>query len=170
MPDLLAQAMRELTVDPTSPSGLRWAVSKKGVVRGAGSIAGSLRSNGYWFVGIARRTIHAGRLVLLLSGCDPQDPTHEVDHIDGDPGNNAIENLRWCADNTDQNLNRRYKTKTGYRWVHKQARHHSYFFQFVVPRSSPPRYVRQCGFASPREAYEQAVAVRRDMGLPGFTR
>jgi hypothetical protein len=169
-PALLEQARRELAIDPTSPSGLRWVVSKKGVAKGKEGVAGSQRANGYWFVGIAGRKIQAGRLVLLLSNCEPGDTQHEVDHIDGNPGNNAVENLRWSPDNSDQNLNRKYGTSSGYRWVHKQSRHNTYFFQFVVPRSKPPRYVRGCGYSTPEEAHEQAIAARKEMGLPLFSR
>lgn len=109
-------------------------------------------------------------MVLLLSGVEPDIPTQEVEHVDGDPSNNRLKNLRWSLDNADQNLNRRYDSHSGYRWVHRQSRHDSYFYQFVVPRSKPPQYVRQSGFSTPEEAYEAATAKRIALGLDIYQR
>lgn len=161
----LACAEEYLQVDADSPSGLSWKKTRKGVRR-AGQRAGYQRDDGYWFVGLNKRTFQAGRLVLLLSGDRPDDRTCEVDHIDGNPSNNHPSNLRWVDNDSAQSLNRTYNAKTGYRWTHKQPRHDSYFFQFVIPRTQPSQYVRGCGFATAEEAHAAAITERRKLGLP----
>jgi len=65
-----------------------WRVSRPGVK--AGKVAGC-RRDGYWVITLNRRGYGAHRLAwLYVHGTLPD----EVDHRDGDPGNNRIDNLR----------------------------------------------------------------------------
>lgn len=57
-----------------------------------GSIAGSLKENGYVRVSIQNRLYWAHRVVWAIhTGAWPD---HEIDHINGNPSDNRIENLR----------------------------------------------------------------------------
>lgn len=87
--------MNHLTYDETSPSGLRWG---PGSVQGkrdiSGEVAGSKDSNGYWRVRCDGLRFLAHHLVWELHhGVKPK----QLDHIDGDQGNNKIGNLRECT-------------------------------------------------------------------------
>ncbi len=101
-PDILSR----FRYDPDTPSGL--------VNARTGKPAGCVTAKGYWRAGprVAgrRRHFRAHRIVWALHHGDPGDL--EVDHIDGDPGNNKLENLQ--AITTAQNLSR--KTGKGYTW------------------------------------------------------
>ena len=56
-----------------------------------GKKAGTLRKNGYWQTGIEGKIYFNHRLIFLMHyGYMPK----FVDHIDGNPSNNKIENLR----------------------------------------------------------------------------
>ncbi len=85
----------------------------------AGSTAGSVRPTGYWGVRINGRGHFVHRVVFLWHyGYSPE----VVDHIDGNPENNRIENLRASTPRLNQG-NRRgsrelpkgvdYKPRTG---------------------------------------------------------
>ena len=64
-------------------------VSKGGYI--AGSIAGALQPDGYYTVRVKRKTYPVHRVIFaMLYGYVPD----QVDHIDGNRGNNRIENLR----------------------------------------------------------------------------
>lgn len=99
-------------------SGLfRWKVSRKRNQVKAGSTAGSLRLNGYISIGIDGKTVYAHRLAwLVIHG---EWPTCSLDHIDGDPTNNAIANLREAtqAENA-QNVRRPISNSSGVTGVH----------------------------------------------------
>lgn len=85
-----------LKLDPSSPSGLRWAVNKRGKTR-AGDIAGYLNTCGYWVVNTQGKIHLAHRIVFFsVTGrwSDYTDRTLEVDHKDGNPSNNEVLNLR----------------------------------------------------------------------------
>jgi len=85
--------------DGTSPSCLRWRVDKgRGrYKRFAGDIAGSLKTyKNYsrWVVEVNDVKYKAHRVVYSLSKRVDIPPEMEIDHIDGNPCNNKIENLR----------------------------------------------------------------------------
>lgn len=98
-------ALRELLkYDPESPSALRWRHSGRGRRLGLG--AGALDPRGYWKVRVGGRLWYAHRIVWALQhGADPGDA--QIDHINGDPSDNRLDNLRLAT--SQQNAwNRRH--------------------------------------------------------------
>lgn len=88
-----------LTLDPSAPCGLRWSVARGNFK--AGHPAGNLRPDGYWQVKIDNALFLAHRVAWLLAyGEDPGDL--QIDHIDGDKGNNTLENLRLATNTQNQ--------------------------------------------------------------------
>lgn len=72
----------------------RWAVDRGGFAR-AGSIAGNTDSKGYTQIRLERRLVLAHRLAwAFVHGYWPD---HNIDHIDRNPKNNSIFNLRACT-------------------------------------------------------------------------
>jgi len=80
--------------DEDSPSGLRWKrVYKKGSTAKIGDVVGS-NDDGYWRVHALGTHYKAHKIVwALLNNFENQDGLH-IDHIDGNPSNNKIHNLR----------------------------------------------------------------------------
>lgn len=98
--DLTAQRLRQL-LDYDANSGVfRWADPQSRRVR-AGDEAGTI--NTLWgrrYIGADGRRYFAHRLAWLHAFGEW--PSGEIDHIDGDPLNNAIQNLRDCSRQTNQ--------------------------------------------------------------------
>ena len=92
----LEEVRRIFELDPKSPSGLRWMVAPNHRIK-CGMPAGSKVGNGYYQVNIANGEI-------------PQGMT--IDHIDRNPGNNEISNLR-LADKYLQARNRKPYKRVG---------------------------------------------------------
>lgn len=98
----MAKAYSEITkyfaISEDSPSGLVWAVARKGGLTYPGKPAGCKDANGYWVVCIkedgikANYRVHRIIMTLLLK----EELVGQVDHIDGNPSNNSICNLRLC--------------------------------------------------------------------------
>lgn len=99
---------------------LIWLVSKGKAKKG--QIAGSPDKQGYLIVRINGKAYKAHRLIFLLhKGYLPQ----FIDHIDRDPSNNCIENLREATNSQNQaNSKLHAKNSSGYRGVswHKTAK------------------------------------------------
>lgn len=68
-----------------------WLVSNRGH-RKAGDRAGSMNGQGYWRIKVDQITYLGHRLAWAMYY--GQDTDLEIDHIDGDPLNNRIDNLR----------------------------------------------------------------------------
>jgi hypothetical protein len=80
--------------------------------RVAGKVAGTVTPNGYVAITINKRIYQAHRLAwLFVNGEWPDD---EIDHINGDPGNNRIDNLRLATRQENQrNVGLRKNNTTG---------------------------------------------------------
>ena len=88
----LTQARLQELLSYNPESGIfTWKLSNSNRVT-VGSIAGSLRQHGYWYIGIDGKYYGAHRLaVLYITG---QFPESVVDHLDRDRANNKWTNLQ----------------------------------------------------------------------------
>lgn len=83
--------------DETSPSCLRWKIDiysklKKNI--SAGDPAGNKRVRGEYRLEYDYSKYYCHRIIWLLFNRDSFDKTKVIDHVDGDPSNNKISNLR----------------------------------------------------------------------------
>lgn len=87
--------------DENSPSSITWKVNKP--PRGKKSLpAGSIDERGYWRVRFNNKRLYVHRIIWeLFYGITPA----YIDHIDGNPSNNNIANLRAC-NNSENACNR----------------------------------------------------------------
>lgn len=83
--------LRELLEYDAATGLLTWRVNRKGTVK-AGDVAGSPAAGGYLNISIDWRLYKAHRLAwLYVYG---EWPAQQIDHINGDPMDNRIANLR----------------------------------------------------------------------------
>jgi len=82
---------QRFVVDPSSCTGLKWKISPSTCVK-IGDKAGTLTPQGYYQVRFGGQGFKNHRIIWALSkGFDPDQ--FEIDHINGDRGDNRIENL-----------------------------------------------------------------------------
>ena len=105
MRDLTVDLLNELFTYDKDTGDLIWKESRANGKVKKGDIAGSVDSKGYIILDINYKKCRAHRLVFLMhKGYLPK----TIDHINGNPSDNRIENLR--AATTSQNL---YNKKLG---------------------------------------------------------
>lgn len=145
--------------DETSPSGLRWKISRytgKNYSQEhikANSQAGSLASNGYWQVSLNYRSYKVHRIIMQLHGAEIA--SKHIDHIDGNRQNNKLHNLRAISPEMNPRNAKRYSTNTsGYTGVsHVAVNGHGYIRAFWCEEGK----VRQKYFSISKLGKEQAV-------------
>lgn len=88
--------------------------------RRSGKKAGAIADNGYLVLGICGGVFKAHRVAWVYIYGDVLGPMDDIDHIDGNPGNNAIYNLR-VSDHKQNMANRkRSKNKDTPKGVYKE--------------------------------------------------
>jgi hypothetical protein len=114
---LTAEILRELLDYDPETGVFTWLAGRR-----AGKIAGGFRSDGYHTISIgSSRRYFAQRLAFLY--VYGRWPAEDVDHIDGNPSNNAIVNLREATRSQNlQNKRSRSNTSSGLKGVTWQGR------------------------------------------------
>jgi hypothetical protein len=86
--------------DTTSPSCLVWLKGRR-----AGVVAGTKKAKGYWEVQVCGKKLRVHRLIWEMHN-GPIPEGYVVDHINQDPSDNRLENLR-LATLSENNCNAR---------------------------------------------------------------
>jgi hypothetical protein len=150
---LTAQDARDrLDYDPATGI-LRWKIDAA-INAFAGSVAGSVDRKGYIVTSIQNRRYYAHRLAwLIMTGEMPPD---DIDHIDGNPGNNAWTNLRLASKReNNRNVKARASNKLGVKGVRRR-----YKDRFVADICVNGRTIYLGSFATIEEAsaaYQKAA-------------
>lgn len=134
-----------LEYDLSSPSFLRWKIYR-GRLAKAGSPAGTMHKSGYYRIHFLGRFEFAHRLIWNMHRGDIPDGM-QIDHIDGNRTNNAIENLR-LATHAENKRNERTRkdSKSGVKGLHWFAAQERWRGQVYVNgelhmKTSKDRYV-----------------------------
>lgn len=98
-----AELLGVLRYDPCTGM-FTWAVNRRGGAK-AGDVAGTTKAGGYVQINVLGRLHYAHRLAWLFSSGSW--PVGHIDHIDGNPANNAIANLRDVSAELNQQNQRR---------------------------------------------------------------
>lgn len=114
-----ASLRQALSYDPETGL-LVWRENRRGRFARVGAVAGHRKEDGYITVGVDGHAIYAHRIAWVLSK-GPIPPGMEIDHIDHNPTNNRLANLRLVTvrDNkANQSRNRRNTSGvTGVFWA-----------------------------------------------------
>src|SRR5712671_2076486 len=111
-PRLRAERLRAL-LDYAPETGLFYWRVRRGSAA-AGREAGTLAPGGYPVIAIDRALHYAHRLAWLY--VHGEHATGEVDHVNGDPADNRIANLRQCS-RRENARNMRVRNATGFKGV-----------------------------------------------------
>jgi hypothetical protein len=113
---ITAEEARQLLDYNPETGAFTWRVGRTGTAR-AGTQAGWATNRGYIAVKVKNRQYSAHRLAWLMAyGVWPQE---FIDHIDGNPTNNRLDNLRE-ASHTENSRNRRIQSRntSGFKGVY----------------------------------------------------
>ncbi|WP_420917555.1 HNH endonuclease [Pseudomonas protegens] len=116
---MTAEIARDLFNYDEGAGLLTWKRSRGRAI--AGVQVGALHHTGYWHTYIGKKTYLVHRIIWLMSYGEW--PEGQIDHVDGNPQNNRIENLR-SVSNQQNSRNRRLKVsnKSGVPGVYWEKR------------------------------------------------
>ena len=103
--------------DPSCPSGLRWFIPSRYRPEKVGLNVGSITEDGYWRVGerVGGKRLSYSTSHIIWNHFHPEDRvsgTDQIDHIDGNPSNNGIENMRKVSQLVNNRNKRKYSNNT----------------------------------------------------------
>lgn len=136
MPDLdLNRVLSMLSYDAATGS-FTWRINRKGRYARIGARAECRRPDGYLRIGIDGRIYYIHRLVWLIErGPIPEEM--EVDHIDHNPANNRIGNLRLVTSSGNRrNRSRDSRNKSGITGVYWAPHARSWCAKILIGRKS----------------------------------
>lgn len=125
----------------------------------AGTVADTLDKHGYIRIQVDGARFFAHRLAFLwVTGLPPDD---EVDHIDGNPANNAFANLREVnhAENQQNMGGAQRNSKSGFIGVIFDRRTHKWVGKITVAR----RAVHLGTFSTPELAHGAYIAAKNEL-------
>lgn len=115
MIEITQEKLKELFIyDPVSGLVVRKKTTSSNAK--AGSVVGSINSNGYLLTKVCGKSLAIHRIVwIYVHGITPQ---NEIDHVNGDKTDNRIENLRICSKTENQQNQKLHSDNTsGYHGV-----------------------------------------------------
>lgn len=154
-----------LSIDPTSPTGLRWLghPNKPQATRCTGKPAGYLNDRGYYLTRANGKLLLNHRIVRFLH--TGEWPEGCIDHVDGNPGNNHPDNLRDVthSENMQNTKARGYSwDKRSQKWMayiglHGKLRSLGYFTSETDARAAYLAAKAQFHPTAPARCFEVAV-------------
>lgn len=156
MNTLTAERLREMLLYDPRTGTFTWKASRRGAK--AGSVAGSHRGRGYYRICIDGVFYRSHRLAWLYT--HGEWPKHQIDHIDGNPSNNRISNLRDVTALTNsQNLRKASinNTSSGLLGVSWHVRHKKWSAKIRIPGAR----LHLGYFDDKHEAHAAYVAAKR---------
>lgn len=125
----------------------------------AGEVAGTRMADGHLQMGIMRKRYLVHRVIYYMAtGVDPEDMV--VDHINGDPADNRIENLRLAT--VSQNSRSRHKNRSDNASGESNVSWNTYWQRWQVSIGVNGKRVQR-KFASKEAAVECARRLRKEM-------
>lgn len=113
-----ADRIRQLVSYDQEAGVFTWLVNRKGRAARIGDIAGCVRPDGYVYIGLDGKRHYAHRIAWILVKGEIPDGM-EIDHIDHNPANNRISNLRLVTkEGNRKNRGRDSRNKSGFNGVH----------------------------------------------------
>jgi hypothetical protein len=152
---LTAERLREvLDYDPATGE-FRWKVATSNGVR-VGQVAGTTNNHGHTTILVDKVRYYAHRLVWLY--VNGKFPDLDIDHIDRNPANNRLANLREATDSQNQGNSRRPRhNKSGFKGVHWNSSKKKWCAGINIG----DRHVKLGAFATPEEAHAAYVFAAR---------
>lgn len=152
--------MEWLHYDPAT-GAFTWMKEPAIMDRNRWTIAGTEREDGYVFIGLGDYgQIGAHRLAWVYVNGEIPDGM-EVDHIDGNPSNNAIGNLR-LATSSQQKQNKRVQSnnRSGLKGAYYHAAHHGKKWRSQIKVGK--RLIHLGYFWTPEEAHKAYAAAAKE--------
>lgn len=157
MTEITAERARELFDYDPFTSALTWRVSRGGQEKG--TPAGSRNLFGYLITGVDGRRYYNHRLIWLwVTGAWPRG---EIDHVNGDPADNRLENLRDVSSKTNRENRRRpsVSNKSGFLGVYWCAGKH----RFKAQIRTGGKRTKLGMFTTPEAAHEAYLTAKRQL-------